>query len=114
MPGRYRIRDERFAVHLEKIVAVDGPNGTKGKRRVEQSHFAGAPIELEDVDAISHVHKLEPIDEAAKKLFADFYARQDRAQAGRGSGADDISDEVLDKLAARLAARKTLTLGAKA
>jgi hypothetical protein len=80
--GLFRIRAP-FAVHLAWFDTV--PDGKTSRRvRREKSHFHGEdPVELSDTDAIAHMHKLEPVDAAAVKLFGDFYDRQAALIAAR-------------------------------
>jgi hypothetical protein len=80
--SKYVIRAP-FSVHLVRFETVKEGEQTRKYRR-EQSYFHGPePIELSDEDALAHMHKLEPKDDGAKKLFADFHDKQDAAIEAR-------------------------------
>jgi hypothetical protein len=82
--AKYIVRPP-FAVHLAWFETQE-VGGQKRKIRREQSYFYSKdPVELNDVDAIEHMHKLEPVDAAAKKLFGDLNDAKDEARTGRQS-----------------------------
>lgn len=93
--SKYNIRPP-FAVHLEQINEVKQPGGAVVRQRTAQSFFPGAPVELSDADALVHLHKLEPADEASKKFLGDFHAKQARALAARSAsdGGPSLAEEV--------------------
>jgi hypothetical protein len=81
--AKYTVRAP-FAIHLQWVEKTKDANGTERKTLREQSYFNGpTPIELTDADALKHMHKLEPADDAAKKLFGDYHDKQDEAIAAR-------------------------------
>lgn len=91
--GKYAIR-QPFAVHLEVINDVEKPDGQKVRQRTQQSFFPGQPIELTDVQAIEHLHKLEPADPAATKFLKEFHAKQDAQLAAREDDGPTIDERI--------------------
>ena len=57
-----------FAVHLERVNIVDQA-GTKVRQPVVTSYHQGETVDLSEKDAEKHLHKLEPMDDAAKGLM---------------------------------------------
>jgi hypothetical protein len=72
-----------FAVHHEKIITTEQA-GAQVKQPVVESHFAGEVFEMEAKNAVKHLHKLEPADADAQKLFDDKYRANADIQAARG------------------------------
>jgi hypothetical protein len=80
--AKYNIR-QPFAIHLEIVTDTETPNGAKMRQRTQQSFFPGQPIELNDDQALEHLHKLEPACPESKKFLAAYHAKQDAAAASR-------------------------------
>jgi hypothetical protein len=79
-----------FAIHLQWVEIIEMPDGSKRKQVREQSFFShpsnqqkGDVFELSAENAIAHMHKLEPMDEDAKKLFGEYHDEQEKARAAR-------------------------------
>lgn len=73
-----------FSVHLEKILETEAQNGTVTREKVVTPHFSNknkSPIDLSPEDVLIHLHKLEPVDDEAKKFFAAYHAEKDRGLA---------------------------------
>jgi len=115
--AKYTIRDPRFAVHLEKIKESRLPNGKLTRSREQDSKYFGEMLELTDAEAMAHLHKLAPADEAAQQLFADFYATQEADRRARNptpvanSQAGDIAAAVVQALAQAGVVRGAKTTG---
>ncbi len=81
--AKYIVR-KPFAVHLAWFEDQDMGDGKTRKIRREQSYFHGpSPVELSNADAMLHMHKLEPVDAAAKALFQDYHDKQEEARDSR-------------------------------
>ncbi len=86
--AKYVIR-RPFSIHLHKSSKVVQPGGATIQQVNTQSLFSDdkdTPVELTDDEAFAHMHKLEPADGEAKKLFAVYHAKQTDAREARGDG----------------------------
>lgn len=102
--GKYKVKDARFAVHLQKVEGREDPRTGKILKHItEQSYYAGSPFELSDEDAIAHIHKIEPIDDSAKALFKRFHDEQDRKWAARSNPTADLVETISAAVIKRLA-----------
>lgn len=79
---RFKVRVP-FAVHLEKITETLRGNNTKIKQLSIQSTLAGQETELTEKEARIHLHKLEPVDDAAKAFLDKYHAEMDKARRTR-------------------------------
>jgi hypothetical protein len=74
-----------FAIHHEKVVTTQ-QGGQTVKQPVVESHFAGDTIDFDAASAKKHLHKLEPADSEATKLFDTQYADNAIVASARGGG----------------------------
>jgi hypothetical protein len=102
--AQYRIRAP-FSVHLERIAAVN-QGGRVHRRRETTSHFHGSTVDLSDADAMAHMHKLEPVDETSRALFAAYHEKQAEIRAARQAAASgpSLATEVTSAVMAALTA----------
>jgi hypothetical protein len=109
LTSKYTIRAP-FAVHLVHTSTVEDHDGRKRLVRKEESffHSDGKPIELSNADALAHMHKLEPADDASRQLFQEFHDKQERARAARqaqdGSGNKSLGAQVSEAVVGALIA----------
>ena len=97
--AKYNIR-QPFAVHLDVVTDVVKPDGRKVRQVTKQSYFPGQSIEFTDLQALAHLHKLEPADADAEKFLKAYHAAQDKMRAAR----DDASGPSIDdRIAAAVA-----------
>lgn len=68
---RWKIR-QPFVVHHEKVIERE-QGGRKIKEGVVESHYDGEELELNEADALKHLHKLEPLDKDAKAFLQTRY-----------------------------------------
>lgn len=104
--AKYTIRAP-FSVHLAWFEKTND-SGVERKIRREQSYFYGKePVSLSDADALMHMHKLEPADADAKKLFGDYQEKMDDARDARQAkdgNTKSLTAQVTESVVAALAA----------
>lgn len=96
-----------FSVHLEKVLETEANNGTVTREKVVTPHFSNknkSPIDLSPEDVLIHLHKLEPVDDEAKKFFAAYHAEKDKARGTTQADGPTSEERVASAVIAALVA----------
>jgi hypothetical protein len=100
---KFKIR-KPFSIHIETVVQRTRADGKKFREPKVVSHFAddGDPIELTEEQALAHLHKLAPYDDAAKAFIDKFYADQAAARAHLTPAPQSLHAEIAAAVTAAL------------
>ncbi len=66
---KFKIRDG-FIVHHSKLVDIDLGNGNIKQEIQTATYYQGQTVDFTVVDAEQHLHKLEPLDDAARQYVS--------------------------------------------